>query len=670
MVKKIYIDANYPQEIRGVVVGIDNEIESFEYETANKKQIKGNIYLAKVTRIEPSLQAAFVDYGIDKHGFLPFSEIHPSYYQIPVDDRDGIDEQYGSGMSEIQPPEITNEDIAEQKRLQKIKAEGSKDSEELDPLKDDNDVHDMEISSHINNDEVSEGSDTVPIYKNYKIQEVIKNGQVLLVQVQKDERGNKGAFLTSFISLAGKYCVLLANKAGQDGVSKKVLKQEERARLKSIVSSIREDRDQKSSSLIIRTAGTGRSLYEIKRDYNYLARLWNKIRESTLSATAPAFIHMEEGIIQKIIRDIFDNDVKEIIIEGDEAFLMAQKFMKNIMPTEVDKIKKYKNSKPIFTQYKIEEQISNLYKPQVNLPSGGYIIINPTEALTAIDVNSGKSIMERNVESTALKNNLEAAKEISRQLRIRNISGLIVIDFIDMYEAKNRKIVEKTFRDFIAKDKSKIQAYNISPLGLMEVSRQRLKSSFLESHSKMCSHCQGKGVVRAEESNSMVLLRTIEAEIISSKLSLFNVFVHKDVQNYICNYKRDDIIKIELKHNIKLNFFSDLNISGDIFYIESMSKPKVNEADKLDVVYDQKIHKAEQLQKKVNNNKNKSHKIEHPPVEKKALEPIRDEAKNIQVEDSKKDDKAKARNFYRKKIIRKNKNSDNSSSPIKNDNIN
>jgi ribonuclease E len=648
MVKKIYIDANYPKEIRGVVVKNDNEIESFEYETSDKKQTKGNIYLAKVTRIEPSLQAAFVDYGLDKHGFLPFSEIHPSYYQIPVSDRDKICEEYGGVMSEIEPPEITNEDIEEQKKSQVQNNDGTSD-DEIDISKYETEIsYFEETNESLISEDVSENPEldlTPTIYKQYKIQEVIKNGQIILVQVQKEERGNKGAFLTSFISLAGKYCVLLANKSNQDGVSRKVTKQDERRRLKSILNSIRTERDRKSSSLIIRTAGIGRTIYEIKRDYNYLARLWNKIRESTLNSNAPSFIHMEEGIIQKIIRDIFDSDVKEIVIEGDEAFGMAQKFMKNIMPTEVNKVKKYKSSKPIFTHYKIEEQISNLYKPQVNLPSGGYIIINPTEALTAIDVNSGKSIMERNIESTALKNNLEAGREIARQLRIRNISGLIVIDFIDMYESKNRRIVERSFKDFVIKDKSKIHASNISPLGLMEVSRQRLKPSFLESHSKICTHCHGKGLIRADESNAMVILRTIESEIVASKSSLFNVFVHPDVQSYICNYKRHEIASIETKHSIKLNFFNDYSTTADSFYVEKMNNPEKEDPKETKnfipkvYLFDGYLKDDTVVEKKV-----------------KKLSPKKvDDNINDPKEEGHSEQKAKSKNFYKKKVIKKGK---------------
>jgi ribonuclease E len=393
--------------------------------------------------------------------------------------------------------------------------------------------------------------------------------------------------------------------------------------------------------------------------------LWNKIREATLVSNAPAFIHMEEGIIQKIIRDVFDNDVKEMIVEGDEAFLMAQKFMKNIMPTEVHKIKKYKNTRPIFTQYKIEEQISALYKPQVNLPSGGYIIINPTEALTAIDVNSGKSIMERNIESTALKNNLEAAREIARQLRIRNISGLIVIDFIDMYETKHRRIVEKSFREFIERDKSKIQAYNISPLGLMEVSRQRLKPSFLESHSKICDHCHGKGLVRADESNSMVILRTIESEIVGSKSNLFNVFVHAEIQSYISNYKRKEIIKIESKHSVKINFFISHNSTADSFYIEKMNKIQDVEIDlpETTIARIQSIEEKNSIEpslKKKPRSKNFVPKnpeikaIENNKIDTQDKQEVKDVEEVQEVKDVQDSKAVKFKKFRRKKVARKN----------------
>jgi len=577
MSKRIIIDANFPNEIRAVLLSSTNNIEDIEYETSAKQQNKGNIYLAKITRIEPSLQAAFIDYGTDKGGFLPFSEIHTDYYNIPVSDQKSTI----SNLKEISLPQITNDDIEESNNISNYNT--LIDNEELDistieRLIDEKIQTELDLDASDSDIEmvVSDKNDKAQEHKQYKIQEVIKHGQVLLVQVTKEERGNKGASFTTHISLAGKYCVLMPNTASQNGVSRKISNAEERKRLKKIINHL-SDASKTSSSIIVRTAGIGHTTLDIKRDYDYLARLWNKIIESTVKSTAPSFIHEEEGIIQKTIRDMFDHKVKELIIQGTNAYQSAIKFMRDILPTELSRVKEHKNKTPIFTKFGIEDQLSSLYQPIIALPSGGYIVVNPTEALISIDVNSGKATSERNIEETALKTNLEAAKEIARHIKLRDLSGLIVIDFIDMYESRNRKIVERSFKEFLSRDRARIQTGNISSFGLLEMSRQRLRPSFLESNSSICSHCNGKGIVRADESNSMLILRTVENEICNDNLDIVNVFANISTVVYLLNNKRQEISLIESKYNIKLNFNCDPTATSDSYSIEKIKLPKKNQ---------------------------------------------------------------------------------------------
>ena len=578
MSKRIIIDANFPNETRVALLNSSNNIDDIEYETASKILCKGNIYLAKITWIESSLQAAFINYGNEKSGFLPFSEIHPVYYNIPVSDQ-----QFSlNNLKEITPPNITSKDLEE-------KAVDNSyisiiDNEEID-INDIEKLVDEKIQSPFDLDAqdievepVNSSSDNAS-QKHYKIQEVIKKGQIVLVQVTKEERGNKGASFTTYISLAGKYCVLMPNKALQNGVSRKISNNDERKRLKHIIMELTTttSQDKQSASLIVRTAGAGRTTLEIKRDYDYLVRLWNKIRETTLNSSAPCFVHEEDGIIQKTIRDLFDHNVKELIVQGATAYQSALKFMRDIMPTETNKVKEYKNKAPIFTKYNVENQLSKLYQPIVPLSSGGYIVINPTEALTAIDVNSGKATSERNIEETALKTNLEAAREIARQVKLRDLSGLIVIDFIDMYELRNRKIIERSIKEFFSRDKARIQTANLSSFGLLEMSRQRLRPSFLESNSTICSHCNGKGLVRADESNAMLILRTIEHEIFNDKVDVVNIYASGASVIYLLNNKRTEIAAIEQKYNIKLNFNFDPNSTADSYSIEKIRLPKNNQ---------------------------------------------------------------------------------------------
>lgn len=551
MVKKILVDGAYPQETRVVLLG-DGGIQEIEYETSNKRQIKGNIYLAKIMRVEPSLQAAFIDFGGEKNGFLPFSEISPAYYNIPSSDRG----QLSTDLDSITRPDITSDDIEQEDRVN---------------------VSDEKLFSLDGAEESEEGDiDLVKekLYSKYKIQDVIKKGQIILVQAQKEERGNKGASFTSYISLAGKYCVLIPNSQGKNGISRKIANQDERKRLKKIVDNI--EAADNNISIIVRTAGVKRTMYDIKRDYDYLVRLWNKIRDITLQSTAPAFIHTEEDIIHKTIRDLYDHNVSEVLIEGNYAYNCAKEILHNMLPNDSGKVTEYKSKLPLFTKFKVEEQLSNLYQPVAELASGGYIVINPTEALISIDVNSGRATSERNIEETAYRTNLEAAKEIAKQLKLRDLSGLVVVDFIDMYENKHKKSVERSFKEELSRDKARIQVGAISSFGLLEMSRQRLRGSFLEVNAEVCKHCSGKGIVRADESNAMLMLRTIEQEISGLKIEAVNLYSHTSSVLYLLNHKREHIKLIEGKYNIKLNIISDDAATADSFSIETISNASKN----------------------------------------------------------------------------------------------
>ncbi len=588
MKKRILIDANFPTETRVVLLDKNNQIEDVEYSSVNKKQVKGNIYLAKVTRVEPALQAAFVDYGDEKSGFLPFNEIHPDYYNILAQDKESTIP--APSWNELAPPEITSEDLTEKKRSSNIN--DITDADEIDiskieKLVDEKIQSDFDIDAEDNEIESFSKEDVhSDTRKACKIQEVIKKGQVLLVQVTKEERGNKGASLTTYISLAGKYCVLMPNKPSQNGISRKISNYDERKRLRDIINSLVSGRNKESSSVIARTAGAGHTSLDIKKDYEYLAKLWNRIREATLRANAPSFIHQEEGLILKTIRDMFDRNVREVTVQGSAAFNACVKFIKEIMPHALNSVKEYKSNTPIFTKFNVEDQLTKLYQPIVHLPSGGYIVINPTEALISIDVNSGKATSERNIEEMALKTNLEAAREVARQVKLRDLSGLLVLDFIDMLDTRNRKIVERTLREFLSRDKARIQTSHISMFGLVEMSRQRLRPSFLEVNSNICTHCSGKGVVRADESNSMLILRTIENEIYNNNYDIVNVYGIASSILYLLNNKREEVAFIEKKYSIKLNFYIDKDSTADSYSIE---KIKLSEKNKSETIIKQPV---------------------------------------------------------------------------------
>lgn len=663
MVKKIVIDASYPEEIRVALLNSNNKIEALEYEIDNKEQIKGNIYLAKIVRIEPSLQAAFIEYGTQKNGFLPFSEIHSDYYHIPVSDREDKDSIVT--LHSITPPNITSEDIAEQ---ESINQEGfSKEDFHLDDKSIDLEAGDLEIDS-TNNTKI----DT----RNYKIQDVIKKGQIVLVQAQKEERGNKGASFSTYISLAGKYCVLMPNRPDQNGISKKIATLSERKRLRDIVSELTSG-DSNIASVIVRTAGVGKTTYELKRDYDYLARLWNKIREATMQSRAPAFIHMEDGIIQKTVRNMLDHSVKEVIVQGKQAYNAAIDFIRNIVPSDESKVQEYTSKTPIFTKYDIETQLSSLYQPNATLPSGGYIVINPTEALISIDVNSGKATAERNIEETAVKTNLEAAAEIARQIRLRDLSGLIVIDFIDMYEQKNRRLVERTLRQHLSADRARIQTSDISVFGLLEMSRQRLKPSFLETHSKICNHCRGKGVLRIEGTNSILILRTIENEIYKNRADIVNIYAHPDVVSYLLNHRRKEISSIESKYKLQLCFINDFNATSDSFSIEKIRDTQSHDTSKQTAVInntaaDQYVERnthqhtqKEKKQQKVHNHIKQSPTVETPDVNTTEIVENIEHNHSIQQEDVAVQTSSDEKQNTKKNVRRNNRRTSNKQRPRK-----
>jgi len=543
MSKRILIEAVHPEEVR-VVVTDGSRLHDFDFESSAKKQIKGNIYLAKVSRVEPSLQAAFVEYGGNRQGFLPFSEIHPDYYQIPSSDKPA-----GHTYDEPHDNQDNHHDGENEHREHNEHSDDEQRSQEVDVI----------------GEEPHEGREKSNLYRRYKIQEVIKRNQILLVQVIKEERGTKGASLTTYISLAGRYIVLMPNSERQGGVSRRIADNDDRKRLKMIADSF----DMPAgTSMIIRTAGLSASKADIKRDYEYLSKLWEGVRDKTLSSQAPALIHEEGDLVKRTIRDLYDDSIEEILVEGENAFETARDFMKTLAPGHSSKVKQYKEGMPIFWKFGVENEIAELYDNKAYLRSGGYIVINSTEALVAIDVNSGRSTRERNVEETATKTNLEAAYEIARQFRLRDLAGLIVIDFIDMMDGRNRRAVERALKDALSADRAKIQVGRISPFGLLEMSRQRLRSSFIESSMVTCTHCNGTGVIRSPESAVVSIIRAIDSEAAKSTTGKIIVNVSTDIAFYLLNKKREDLTAIEQRHNIKIFIEGDENLTGQKFVID------------------------------------------------------------------------------------------------------
>ena len=612
MTTRMLIDARHPEETR-VAVLKGNRIEEFDFESADHKQIKGNIYLAKVTRVEPSLQAAFVDFGGNRHGFLAFSEIHPDYYQIPKQDREALlaeeaahaeeeaalraadeadyddadDDERGEGedgdsadgfVDELAGDEGVEEvDTSEKDDVATIEggevSDGDEASEEPD--------HDGNGNVERSEGEQSEDRDEdvsgdrgghqrrgrrqggraqakaaddlrdkrMALRRRYKIQDVIQRRQVLLVQVVKEERGNKGAALTTYLSLAGRYCVLMPNSSHGGGISRKISSAADRKRLKSIISEMALP---KSMGCIVRTAGLSRTKPEIKRDFDYLARLWDEIRENTLKSSAPALIHSDSDLIKRAIRDIYNKEIEEVVVEGDGGYRSAREFMKLLMPSHAKRVKQYADPVPLFQRYGAEDQLTAMYDPVVQLKSGGYLVINPTEALVSIDINSGRSTKEHGIEATALKTNMEAAAEIARQLRLRDMAGLVVIDFIDMEYGANVRKVEKCMKDALRNDRARIQIGRISGFGLMEMSRQRLRTGVLEATTRGCPHCDGSGLVRTASSAGLSALRMIEDEAAKGNGSVISLFASQEAAIYLLNAKRLDLGAIEELYGVRV----------------------------------------------------------------------------------------------------------------------
>ena len=530
MTKRLLIDARQPEETRVVLLS-GTRIEDFDYEAKNRRQLKGNVYLARVTRVEPSLQAAFVEYGGNRQGFLAFSEIHPDYYRIPVEDREALIEAENAENAE-------DESEAEADGAPETVGGDGQDDDDIRPRRQ---------------------------VRKYKIQEVISRKQIMLVQVVKEERGNKGAALTTYLSLAGRYCVLMPNSSRGGGVSRKITNIADRKRLKTVVGGLVVPA---GMAVIVRTAGAKRTKAEIARDYAYLSKLWDDIRSRTLESQAPSVIHEEGNLIKRSIRDLYTSEVEEILVDGEDAYKTARTHMKMLIPSHVKKVQKYEGDQPVFQRYGAENQMETIHSPQVTLKSGGYLVINQTEALVAVDVNSGRSTRERNIEETALKTNLEAADELARQLRLRDLSGLIVVDFIDMEENRNQNAVERRMKEAMRNDRARIQIGSISHFGLLEMSRQRLRLSFNESISNLCPHCEGTGRVRSIETAAMQMLRIIEEEAQKGKMDELHVTMHRDVALFILNHKRTSVAELEARYGVQIVLSSDDSLIAPDYRVE------------------------------------------------------------------------------------------------------
>ncbi len=648
MADKMLIDASHEEETRVVVVR-GNRIEEFDFESQHKKQIRGNIYLAKVTRVEPSLQAAFVDYGGNRHGFLAFAEIHPDYYQIPLADRQALlraeaeehrrdedvehvetapmvdlstQDQPDIGIVPVEQPEAVAAEeaaapaeeaapVAEEAPAKKPRArrsrkkvvepvaeeaaaeasvadnddEGSTGGEmaamvETDSISedvskrrqdddDDDDDHGEEevIESVGAEDAMEEVPDRVQRKprKQYRIQEVIKRRQILLVQVAKEERGNKGAALTTYLSLAGRYSVLMPNTARGGGISRKITNPQDRKRLKEIARMLEVPQ---GMGVILRTAGANRTKVEVKRDFEYLMRLWENVRTLTLASTAPCLVYEEGSLIKRSIRDLYNKDISEVIVSGEEGYREAKDFMKMLMPSHAKVVQPYRDIHPIFSRSGIEAQLDRMLQPQVTLKSGGYLIMNQTEALVSIDVNSGRSTREHSIEDTALQTNLEAADEVARQLRLRDLAGLIVIDFIDMEEKRNNRAVEKKLKECLKNDRARIQVGRISHFGLLEMSRQRIRASVLESTTQVCSHCGGTGHVRSQSSVALHVLRGVEEYLLKNTTHNITVRTTPDIALYLLNHKRQTIVDYEARFGVAIIIDADGSVGAQHFAID------------------------------------------------------------------------------------------------------
>jgi len=643
MATRMLIDARHPEETR-VAVLQGNRIEEFDFESAEHKQIKGNIYLAKVTRVEPSLQAAFVDFGGNRHGFLAFSEIHPDYYQIPKADRDALLAEEAEAAEEEERLRAEEEDegiapgaeydaeeesggaLAEDFAENGVEEVDTSDKDDVATIEggasDEEESSDDEGTEDESGEEAAEeggeerrgrgrgrrrqggrgekgGSEKggrsrakqvdevrakrMALRRRYKIQDVIQRRQVLLVQVVKEERGNKGAALTTYLSLAGRYTVLMPNSSHGGGISRKISSSSDRKRLKDMVSDLKLP---KTMGLIVRTAGMSRTKPEIKRDFDYLARVWDEIRENTLASVAPALIHSDSDLIKRAIRDIYNKEIEEVVVEGEEGYKSAKAFMKLLMPSHARRVKAYSDPVPLFQRYGAEDQLRAMYDPMVQLKSGGYLIINPTEALVSIDINSGRSTKEHGIEATALHTNLEAAKEIARQLRLRDMAGLVVIDFIDMEYPSNVRKVEKAMKDALKNDRARIQVGRISSFGLMEMSRQRLRTGVLEATTRPCPHCDGTGLVRTASSAGLSALRLIEDEAARGKGTQIRLAASTEAAIYLLNEKRADLVEIEQRYGVTVAVVPEGEQEGAKMSVSSAG-PRPTHAPKFEPIIDE-----------------------------------------------------------------------------------
>ncbi|WP_282799693.1 Rne/Rng family ribonuclease [Bombella apis] len=553
MTKQMLIDATHAEETRVVVMN-GKRIEDYDVETSARRQLKGNIYLAKVIRVEPSLQAAFVDYGGNRHGFLAFSEIHPDYFQIPVADREKL-------------LALQEEEYAAEQRGRDSDPEADDDEDSLP--EDDEPGPEIVSGEHDTGEEQSASRRMARFLRNYRIQEVIRRRQVILVQVVKEERGNKGAALTTYLSLAGRYGVLMPNALRGGGVSRKITSETDRRRLRDIVGKLDLPR---TMAMIIRTAGAGRPEAEITKDCDYLLQLWDNIRNHALSSIAPALIYEEASLIKRAIRDLFTRDIETVLVDGEEAWKNTKEFARLLMPHNASRIRMWQNrGQNLFAHYQVESHLEAMFSPTVKLESGGYLVINQTEALVAIDVNSGKSTSQRNIEETALRTNLEAAEEVARQLRLRDLAGLIVIDFIDMESRRHNSQVEKRLKDALRVDRARIQLGRISHFGLLEMSRQRLRPSIAESMLSPCPHCQGTGFIRGVESMALQVLRSVEDEASRRRSSDIIVHVSPSIVLYMLNSKRAAISQLEQRHDMTIRFENDDSLPEGELRIERLA---------------------------------------------------------------------------------------------------
>jgi ribonuclease E len=581
---RMLIDARHPEETRVAVVK-GNRIEEFDFESAEHKQLKGNIYLAKVTRVEPSLQAAFIDYGGNRHGFLAFSEIHPDYYQIPKADRDALlreEAEHAAEEERLRAAELDADDDGEELTADYDDAQHADDHDEHEDHDDHAEDNAEGEDEHSEDGEQTESRRGRPsrkespadelrkkrqnLRRRYKIQDVIQRRQVLLVQVVKEERGNKGAALTTYLSLAGRYCVLMPNTSHGGGISRKISNGADRKRLKSIMADLNLP---STMGLIVRTAGLSRTKVEIKRDFDYLARLWDEVREKTLGSSAPALIYRDSDLVKRAIRDLYHREIDEVLVEGEEGFKAARGYMKLLMPSHVRRVKQHVESTPMFQRHGVEDQLSAMYQPVVQLKSGGYLVINPTEALVSIDINSGRSTREHNIEQTAYATNIEAANEIARQLRLRDMAGLVVIDFIDMEQSSHVRKVEKAMKEALKNDRARIQVGRISSFGLMEMSRQRLRTGVLEASTRPCAHCEGTGLMRTAASAGLSALRMIEDEATRGRGERIVLRAGREAAVYVLNKKRAELADIEARYGVFVEVAVDDGLEGARMSVES-----------------------------------------------------------------------------------------------------